>query len=517
MEVLPGRSLGAFQLGDTIGSVLSQLVSTQSLKYETNFLFDDKAPYDFDMVLDLKDVGMQLRFDPLSQRLWTIDVYDIGKVNLAYAGETFSGPKLPTPTLRVLYRLFGPTFPGKFDTDLDSYILSYRGLSFAFPVPHQAVKPQEIPLTLPDGTEPLATRLLIHVGPDLRKIDLPREMRITDCHAYISLHICGSNGACVGFTVQMLPSNCLFQYNDTVQHVLSELGMPSSTYDKLEDKMKIHRKSYKSIKQKQKSSAPDYFFNYFDLGMDILFDGKTHTVKKVVVHTNIPGQSDFNQYRRCHYHIIRVKTNQTSFAKYGKQSFNDLSKRFKLEHEMLSNDADQCESSRETSPVPLMQPQRNSLICVLDGSDDSAAKGPTESTTSNLPFKKKKKKKKKKASTSSNADEKISLTLKDERPKSVNGAAKQSSSSIGFGITSKDDFIVQNNTPWSEIEAAFGKAVGPMIRAPSDAGKYDSSGRMCAPSPFPATKLYAYNGIIYEILQNEFVSNVTLFCTASLN
>ena len=109
------------------------------------------------------------------------------------------------------------------------------------------------------------------------------------------------------------------------------------------------------------------------------------------------------------------------------------------------------------------------------------------------------------------------MTLKDERPKSVNGAAKQSSSSIGFGITSKDDFIVQNNTPWSEIEAAFGKAVGPMIRAPSDAGKYDSSGRMCAPSPFPATKLYAYNGIIYEILQNEFVSNVTLFCTASLN
>ena len=82
---------------------------------------------------------------------------------------------------------------------------------------------------------------------------------VTDCRAYISLHICGSNGACVGFTVQMLPSNCFFQYNDTVQHVLSELGMPSSTYDKLEDKMKIHRKSYKNIKQKQKSSAPDYF------------------------------------------------------------------------------------------------------------------------------------------------------------------------------------------------------------------------------------------------------------------
>ena len=59
----------------------------------------------------LKTVGMQLRFDPLSQRLWTIDVYDIGKVNLAYAGETFSGPILPTPTPKGLVPFIWPHFP----------------------------------------------------------------------------------------------------------------------------------------------------------------------------------------------------------------------------------------------------------------------------------------------------------------------------------------------------------------------------------------------------------------------
>jgi len=399
-------------------------------------------------------------------------------------------------------------------------------LSFAFPVPHQAVKPQEIPLTLPDGTEPLATRLVIHVGPDLRKINLPREMCVSDCHAYISLHICGINGACRGFAVKMLPSNCFFQYNDTVQHVLSELGIPSSTYDKLEDKMKIHRDSYKSAKQKQNSSAPDYFFNYFDLGMDILFDGETHTVKKVVVHTNIPGQSEFNQYRRCHYHILRLKTNKNSFAKHEKQSFDDLSRQFQLEPGMLTSDTDHYDTSRESSPVPLTQPKRNSLICVLDGSDDVAAKAPTLNTDGKVPSKKKKKKKKKK--TSNNA-ENISSVLKDDQIKSANGAANQSSSSMytndllntsnntGQACESHaPHFVIRVSTPWSEIEATLGKATGPMIRAPSDAGKYDTSGRMCAPSPFSATKIYAYNGMIYEVLQNEFVSNVTFFCTSAV-
>ena len=79
---------------------------------------------------------------------------------------------------------------------------------------------------------------------------------------------------------------------------------------------------------------------------------------------------------------------------------------------------------------------------------------------------------------------------------------------------SSSSFLIQSNTTWAEIETCMGsKAAGPMIRAPPDSGKYDTSGRMCAPSPFPATKMYAYSGSIYEVLQNDYVSNVTLFCT----
>ena len=45
----------------------------------------------------------------------------------------------------------------------------------------------------------------------------------------------------------------------------------------------------------------DYFYNYFQIGFDLLFDVQTHRVKKIVVHTNFPGHVSFNRYRRCFF------------------------------------------------------------------------------------------------------------------------------------------------------------------------------------------------------------------------
>jgi hypothetical protein len=33
----------------------------------------------------------------------------------------------------------------------------------------------------------------------------------------------------------------------------------------------------------------DYFYNFPSSGLDVLFDGATHTVKKIVLHANFPG------------------------------------------------------------------------------------------------------------------------------------------------------------------------------------------------------------------------------------
>lgn len=51
------------------------------------------------------------------------------------------------------------------------------------------------------------------------------------------------------------------------------------------------------------ASAPDYFYNYFALGVDVLFDGVSHRARKIVLHANAPSSPDFHRYHRCAYHL----------------------------------------------------------------------------------------------------------------------------------------------------------------------------------------------------------------------
>uniref|UniRef100_A0A2P2L9S6 Uncharacterized protein n=1 Tax=Rhizophora mucronata TaxID=61149 RepID=A0A2P2L9S6_RHIMU len=56
----------------------------------------------------------------------------------------------------------------------------------------------------------------------------------------------------------------------------------------------------------------DYFYNYFTRGLDILFDGQTHKIKKFVLHTNYPGHADFNSYIKCNF-VIQGSNSSLSF------------------------------------------------------------------------------------------------------------------------------------------------------------------------------------------------------------
>ncbi|VVD02426.1 unnamed protein product [Leptidea sinapis] len=63
--------------------------------------------------------------------------------------------------------------------------------------------------------------------------------------------------------------------------------------------MRIHRPTAR----RRPPPASDYFFNYFTLGLDVLFDARTHRVKKFVLHTNYPGHYNFNMYHRCEFEL----------------------------------------------------------------------------------------------------------------------------------------------------------------------------------------------------------------------
>merc|ERR1712210_94023 len=43
--------------------------------------------------------------------------------------------------------------------------------------------------------------------------------------------------------------------------------------------------------------------NYFSLGDDLLFCGKTHQLKKFILHSNYPCHYDFSIYERCEFNI----------------------------------------------------------------------------------------------------------------------------------------------------------------------------------------------------------------------
>lgn len=108
------------------------------------------------VILTLPHNGLRLRFDGPDQRLRLIEVLDFALSSLVYKNtdlvrrnksseETNSNEALPSgPTFRHVYsRLFGPTYAGEYippepGHSTGTYVLSYPGLAFTFPVKHKS-------------------------------------------------------------------------------------------------------------------------------------------------------------------------------------------------------------------------------------------------------------------------------------------------------------------------------------------------------------------------------------------
>lgn len=119
----------------------------------------------------------------------------------------------------------------------------------------------------------------------------------------------------VSHGIKFMKRGCRLNFQSTAQDVLTELGRPDRTFYKHEvyyiclglqwgqrsqcasilsqDKMRIHSGDQAIIG----TGCEDYIYNYFKLGLDVLFDMRTHTAKKFILHTNFPCHNDFNVYR----------------------------------------------------------------------------------------------------------------------------------------------------------------------------------------------------------------------------
>ena len=71
----------------------------------------------------------------------------------------------------------------------------------------------------------------------------------------------------------------------------------------------------------------DYFYNYYRFGFDILFNGQQHIVKKIILHTNIPGCHEFGVYSKANFVFSPEKEFDLEKAKAKKGAF-DCNERF---------------------------------------------------------------------------------------------------------------------------------------------------------------------------------------------
>nr|XP_030858562.1 phagosome assembly factor 1 isoform X1 [Gorilla gorilla gorilla]XP_030858563.1 phagosome assembly factor 1 isoform X1 [Gorilla gorilla gorilla] len=216
-----------------------------------------------------------------------------------------------------------PPPPTVYNSAEQLFHLNFRGLSFSFQLDSWTEAPKYEPnfahglasLQIPHGAT--VKRMYIYSGNSLQDTKAP--MMPLSCflgNVYAeSVDVLRDGTGPAGLRLRLLAAGCgpglladakmrVFErsvyFGDSCQDVLSMLGSPHKIFYKSEDKMKIHSPSpHKQVPSK----CNDYFFNYFTLGVDILFDANTHKVKKFVLHTNYPGHYNFNIYHRCEFKI----------------------------------------------------------------------------------------------------------------------------------------------------------------------------------------------------------------------
>ncbi|CAL9760841.1 unnamed protein product, partial [Musa acuminata subsp. burmannicoides] len=307
LDLRPGFGIGPFNLGMPLHEAFAQVEHQPNIYDVVHVKYLDEEPLKLDIVISFPDHGFHLRFDPWTQRLRLIEVYDVKRLQMRYANSLIGGPST-LATFVAVYALFGPTYPGTYDQVRGIYTLFYPGLSFAFPIPSQYTYccqngevSAELPLEFPDGTTPVACRVSVYdgssdskvgVGSLLDKASVPPlpagSLYMEEVHAKL--------GEELWFTVggQHIP------FGASPQDVWTELGRPCGIHQKQVDQMVIHSAS---DPRPRTTLCGDYFYNYFSRGLDILFDGQTHKIKKFVLHTNFPGHSDFNTYMKCNFVI----------------------------------------------------------------------------------------------------------------------------------------------------------------------------------------------------------------------
>lgn len=295
LKIVPGHSVGALKLGMNLNEILKYLQLNSNIYEQVQLKYNEEFPFKNDILINLPYNGISLRVCPYKQKLKSIEIYDFQKVSQIYRNQEYSSQKV-LPTFVNICKIFGPIYPGNFNIEKSQYELNYPGITFIFPIPKEFINnyknKEELPFELEDGTTPVANKAYIYSGKNWTEPVFPILNDLSN--SFEDLYIDEN------FELKFTKKNIIIKIGMESQNIIGDLGSPSNIYYKHEDKMTIHSSDKEEITQ---NLSQDYFYNYYHLGLDLLFDGLNNKIKKIILHGNFPGHFDFFKYNKCQYKL----------------------------------------------------------------------------------------------------------------------------------------------------------------------------------------------------------------------
>ena len=307
--VVLGRSIGPFVLGQTLQTAVD-VIRHHLPKHRAEVCYHEGEPSRHLLLLKACEQdgasGLYvLRFDPTLQLLVTVSYFPPLRVRLAITTSAGGEPSLPF-TIGDLIDIFGQ--PARWEATTlagrkEAVRCFYEGTCFVFRCLHGNGS-REFRLdegTVASKSELITLHVTTHVGAptyclwgghvSLSKL-LPTHFGLFESRLVVEAATRWARGiemsAKSGEIIQVL-------FGATSQDVLRALGCPDSVWYK-ED----HHVSVDGLLI-QRAGTAGVYFSYRRLGVSLLIDASTHQVKKIVLHTNVPGYFEFCSYSRCYF------------------------------------------------------------------------------------------------------------------------------------------------------------------------------------------------------------------------
>ncbi|KJX97797.1 isoleucyl-tRNA synthetase like protein [Zymoseptoria brevis] len=144
IPVVPGQALGFITLGSSLQEVLSTVKEDKVTYPSIDISFSQSKPLAAPVIVSLPENGIRLRFDGSDQRLRLIEVLDFTRAQLGYKGSEIAKKQDEgRASFKRIYQLFGASYPGEYipppiSTRYGTYVLSWAGVAFNFPLQHSA-------------------------------------------------------------------------------------------------------------------------------------------------------------------------------------------------------------------------------------------------------------------------------------------------------------------------------------------------------------------------------------------